>query len=146
MLINNICEGENPMFTKIRHVHIAVHRLEEATKDFEERFGLKVSRSGGLASQGFRSAFMPIGNTLIELIEPIDPAEGPLAKFLQTRGEGMYMMAWEVEDPDQIIKDLQAKGVRLIQAGPEMREKGIMGFIHPKSAHGLMIELVEKPK
>lgn len=134
------------MFTRIRHIHIAVHSIEEATKDYAERFGLKVSRSGGLASEGFRSAFMPIGDTLIEFIEPIDPAEGPLAKFLQTRGEGVYMMAWEVENPEKTIKELQDKGVHIITVGSEMREKGILGFIHPKSAHGLMIELVEKRK
>ncbi|MDD5289429.1 MAG: VOC family protein [Dehalococcoidales bacterium] len=134
------------MFTRIRTIHIAVSNVKEATKDFAERFGLKVTRSGEMPVMGIRNAFMPVGNTNLEIVEPLDPSQGPLAKFLQTRGEGIYMMAVEVDDVEEAVKQLQAKGVRLINAEPENRAKGIPPFIHPKSAHGIMIELVEKPK
>lgn len=135
------------MFNKARVIHMAVNSIAEATKDYQERFGLKVTRTGELAREGIRTAVIPLGSdTVIEFIEPINKEQGAVAKFLQTRGEGVYMMGWEVDDIDSVIKELQSKGVRLINSEPEARAKGANVFIHPKSAHGLMIELVEKPK
>jgi methylmalonyl-CoA epimerase len=134
------------MFNKVRVVHMAVNSIAEATKDFQERFGMKVTSRGELAREGIRTAVMPIGGDgVIEFIEPVS-RDGAVAKFLQNRGEGVYMMGWEVNDLEAAIKELQAKGVRLINAEPEARSKGANVFIHPKSAHGLMIELLEKPK
>ena len=134
------------MFTKIRVIHIAVNSVKEAAKDYSERFGLQVSSSSELPELGIRNAMLPIGEAVIELIEPIDRAQGPLARFLQNRGEGVYMMGWEVENLEETIQSLQEKGVRLTNADPEARAKGANVFIHPKSAHGVMIELLEKPK
>lgn len=132
------------MFKKVCTIHIAVNSVKETTKDFSERFGLKVTRSGEMPVLGIRNAFMPVGETTLEIMEPLNPsAPGPVAKFLQTRGEGVYMMAWEVDNVEKTVKELQAKGVRLINAEPENRAKGIPVFIHPKSSHGIMIELVE---
>lgn len=134
------------MFNKVRVVHMAVNSIAEATKDFQERFGMKVTSRGELAREGIRTAVMPIGgDVVIEFIEPVS-RDGAVVKFLQNRGEGVYMMGWEVDSLDATIKELQAKGVRLINAEPETRAKGANVFIHPKSAHGLMIELLEKPK
>jgi methylmalonyl-CoA epimerase len=134
------------MFTRIRAIHIAVNSVEEATKDFAKRFGLEVTRSGEMPAVGIRNAFMPVGDTILEFLEPLDPSQGKVTKFLQTRGEGVYMMAWEVEDLEKAIKELQAKGVSLINVEPEARKKGSPVFIHPEFAHGIMIELIEKPK
>ena len=134
------------MFNKVRVVHMAVNSIAEATKDFQERFGMKVTSRGELAREGIRTAVMPIGgDVVIEFIEPVS-RDGAVAKFLQNRGEGVYMMGWEVNNLETAIKELQAKGVRLINAEPEARAKGANVFIHPKFAHGLMIELLEKPK
>jgi methylmalonyl-CoA epimerase len=134
------------MFTKIRVIHIAVNSVKEAAKDYSERFGLQVSSSGELPELGIRNAMLPIGDAVIELIEPIDREQGPLARFLQNRGEGVYMTGWEVENLEKTIQSLQKKGVHLINADPEARAKGANVFVHPKSAHGVMIELLEKPK
>jgi methylmalonyl-CoA epimerase len=134
------------MFTKIRVIHIAVNSVKEAAKDYSERFGLQASSSSELPELGIRNAMLPIGEAVIELIEPIDRAQGPLARFLQSRGEGVYMTGWEVDNLEETIQSLQKKGVRLINADPEARSKGANVFIHPKSAHGVMIELLEKPK
>lgn len=134
------------MFNKVRVVHMAVNNIAEATKDYQERFGMKVTSRGELAREGIRTAVMPIGgDTVVEFIEPVN-RDGAVAKFLQNRGEGVYMMGWEVNNLDAAIEELQAKGVRLINAEPETRAKGANVFIHPKFAHGLMIELLEKPK
>ncbi len=134
------------MFTKLRAVHIAVKDLEEATKEYGERFGLKASQSGPQPQTGIKNAVFPLGDTIVELIEPLEAGQGPVAKFLDTRGEGIYMFALEVDDIDSAVKELQAKGVRLLNADPESRAKGAPLFIHPQSTHGALISLNEKPK
>ena len=132
------------MFTKIRAVHVAVNNVEEATKLYTDNFGLQVSQSGTQPALGIKNAILPVGDAIIELIEPLDPQQGPVAKFLQSRGGGVYMIALEVENLDSAIQSLQEKGVRLVSADPESRAKGIPAFIHPQSANGLLIELVQK--
>lgn len=135
------------MFTKIRVLHLAVNNLQEAVRDYVERFGFKVLPTGGdRPDLGLRNAFLEFGDQMIEIISPLNPGEGPIAKFLENRGEGIYMMGWEVENISNVIKELQAKGVKLINAEPEARSKGALVFIHPKSSHGVMIELMEKGK
>jgi methylmalonyl-CoA/ethylmalonyl-CoA epimerase len=134
------------MFNRIRVIHVVVHSIEEAAKDYKERFGLEATTSGDRPDLGIRNAILPIGDAVIELIEPLDREEGPLPKFLQNRGEGVYMTGWEVDDIDEAVKSLQEKGVRLVNADPESRAKGAQVFLHPKSTHGVLIELVEKPK
>jgi len=132
------------MFTKIRAVHIAVNNVEEAAKLYTDNFNLQVSASGSNPAEGIRQAVLPVGDAVIELIEPLDPEQGPVAKFLQNRGEGVYMMAWEVENLDSAIQSLTEKGVRLLNADPESRAKGVNVFIHPKSTKGVLVELVQK--
>ena len=131
------------MFSKIRAIHIAVSNVEEAAKQYTESFGLKVSQSGTMPALGIKNALFPIGDGVIELIEPLNPEEGPVAKFLKTRGEGVYMVAWEVPDLDTAIKSLKKKGVRLINDDPKTRAQGTPVFIHPKSTRGLLVELVQ---
>jgi len=133
------------MFSKIRAVHIAVKNLEEATKDFANNFNLEASRSGVMPETGIKNAFLPIGDAVIELIEPLDPEQGAVAKFIQKRGEGVYMMAMEVDNLDAAVEEMKSKGVRLLDAEPEVRAKGGPVFIHPKWTHGILIELIEKP-
>lgn len=125
-------------------MHIAVNDVEEAARDYHERFGLEVSRQGTVEDLGIKNAIIPVGDAVLELIEPIDPSEGPLGRFLGTRGEGVYMMALEVDDVDQAITELESKGVRLLAADPESRAKGGPVFVHPKSTHGVLIELVTR--
>jgi methylmalonyl-CoA/ethylmalonyl-CoA epimerase len=132
------------MFNKIRAIHIAVKNLEEAAKLYTDSYGLQVSKSDTLPVLGIKNAILPIGDAVIELIEPLDPQQGPVAKFLQSRGEGVYMIALEVDDIDSAIQSLQDKDVRLLSADDESRAKGIPVFIHPQSTKGLLIELVQK--
>ena len=134
------------MFSKIRVMHVAVNSLEEATKDYEERFGLVADAPKDQPATGIRAAIVPIGDAVIEFIEPLDPEQGPVAKFLKNKGEGIYMVGWEVADIDEAVKELEANGVRLLDADAESRAAGANVFIHPKSSHGVLVELVEKPK
>lgn len=131
------------MFSKIRAVHVAVKNVEEAARQYTDSFGLQVSQSETLPVLGIKNAVFLIGDAAIELIEPLDPEQGPIAKFLQSRGEGIYMIALEVEDIDSAVQSLEEKGVRLLSVDAESRAKGIPVFIHPQSTRGLLIELVE---
>ncbi len=132
------------MFSRLRVVHIAVKNLEEAVKLYGNNFGLQPSRSRTMPELGIRNASFPIGEAVIELIEPLDKEQGPIARFLQSRGEGVYMMALEVESIDSAIKSLSKRGVRLINTEPELRAKGNPVFIHPQSTKGVLVELVQK--
>ena len=134
------------MFNKIRAVHVVVKSVDDAVKEFSDNFDLNPSKSGELPQLGIRNAMLPLGDAFIEFIEPLDPEKGPLAQFLKNRGEGVYMMAWEVENLEETIQTLQKKGMRLINAEAEARANGANVFIHPKSARGMMIELLEKAK
>ena len=134
------------MFNAIRVVHVAVNSVEEAAKDYKERFGLEASDPKEQPATGISAAIVQMGNAVIELIEPLDPEQGPVAKFLKNRGEGIYMIGWEVDDVDEAVKGLEANGVRLLSADAESRAAGANVFIHPKSSHGVLIELVEKAK
>lgn len=134
------------MFNSIPVVHVAVNNLEEAIKDFKERFGLEADAPKDQPATGIRAAIVQMGGQVIEFIEPLDPEKGPVAKFLKNKGEGIYMIGWAVENVDEAIKGLEAKGVRLLSADAESRAAGANVFIHPKSTHGVLVELVERPK
>lgn len=131
------------MFTKIHNVVVAVKDVEEAAKLYTDNFGLQVSRSGTVPELGIKNAFFPIGDAVIELIEPLDPQQGPVARFLQSRGEGVYMLELEVESIDSATQSFREKGVRLLGADPESRAKGSRVFIHPESTKGVLIQLVQ---
>ena len=132
------------MFTRIRAVQVAVKNAEEAVTLYTDSFGLHVSKSETLPEQGVRNAFLPIGDAVIEFIEPLDPQQGPVTRFLQSRGEGIYMIALEVESIDSAVQSLREKGVRLLGDDPESRAKGSPVFIHPHSAKGVLIELLQR--
>ena len=132
------------MFTKIHNVVIAVKNVEEAAKVYSDNFGLQVSKSANRPDLGLRNALLPIGDATIEFIEPLDPQQGPISKFLQSRGEGLYMIELEVESIDSAIQSFSEKGVRLLGADPESRAKGSLVFIHPQSAKGVLIQLVQR--
>ena len=132
------------MFKNIRAIHIAVNSVEEATKTYADNFGIEAFQSGSVPELGIKNALLQMGDAVIELIEPFEAGEGPVAKFLEKRGEGVYMTAMDVEDLESTVADLRARGVPLINDNPEAREQGAPVFIHPKASHGLMIELLEK--
>ncbi|MBI4283216.1 MAG: VOC family protein [Chloroflexi bacterium] len=132
------------MYTRIHNIVIAVKNLEEATKLYTEGLGFHVARFGsGVSPWGLKNVFLSLGDATIELVEPIDPQQGPVAKFLQNRGEGVYMLHLGVENLDSAIQALTEKGIRLLGADPESRAKGSEVFIHPQSTKGVLIEISE---
>ena len=130
------------MITRVDHIAVVVEDIERALTFFQDALGLEVSHTGTVPEQGVKIAFLPVGESDIELLEPSSDETG-VARFLAQRGEGMHHICLEVEDIDATLLDLQGKGVRLINRTAVAGAHGRVAFIHPKSTHGIMIELVE---
>lgn len=129
--------------THIEHIGIAVKDLEESIVVYERIFGLKCYKIEEVKDQKVRTAFFRVGQTKIELLESTD-IEGPIARFIQKRGEGLHHIAFAVKDIGVKLKNAEDKGAVLIdKAARKGAEEMDIAFIHPKSASGVLIELCE---
>jgi len=131
------------MLKKIDHIGIAVRSIAEARKFYEDGFGLTCERIEEVASQKVRTAFFSLGETHIELIEPMT-SDSPIAVFLDKRGEGIHHIAYLSDDLEAQMQQVKEQGCRLINEIPVAGagDKKI-AFLHPKSTHGVLIELCE---
>jgi methylmalonyl-CoA/ethylmalonyl-CoA epimerase len=127
----------------IDHIGIAVKSIEKAGKFYTEILGLKIEDIEQVADQKVKVAFIPIGESEVELLESTDP-EGPVAKYIGARGEGVQHIAFRVENIEEALGELKAKGVRLIDQEPRRGAGGAkIAFIHPKETNGVLVELCE---
>ena len=132
------------MVHKVDHIGVAVSNLEEALKIYTDVLGLKLHGTEVVEEQKVRVAFMPVGDTEIELLESTDP-EGPIAKFIEKRGEGIQHIAFRVDDIEEALEQMRQKGVRLIDEKPRYGAGGArIAFLHPKSTGGVLVELCER--
>jgi methylmalonyl-CoA/ethylmalonyl-CoA epimerase len=132
------------MIKKIDHIAIAVKNLDEALQLYDNLFGVKPSKIETIPQQGVKAALLPMGKgSEIELLEPIDPQSG-VAKFIESRGEGMHHICLEVDNVDAELGSLAIKGVQLIDKQGRPGLAGKVGFLHPKSTKGVLIELAQK--
>ena len=122
------------MIKKVDHIAVAIKNLDEALEIYFNLFGLRPSKIEIVPEQKVRAAVIPVGKINIEILEPTD-AESPVAKFLEKRGEGLHHLAFEVKKIDEEL--IIGKKVRNGLAGK-------VGFIHPKSTKGALVELVQK--
>jgi methylmalonyl-CoA/ethylmalonyl-CoA epimerase len=127
---------------KINHVAIVVQNIDAALNFWEQTFGLELDHVEEVPSQKSKVAFLPLGESEIELVQPTTSDSG-LANFLEKRGEGMHHICIEVEDIDAALVELKSKGVRLINEVPEELPGRKMAFIHPKAANGVLVELYQ---
>lgn len=127
---------------KINHVAIAVTDFDESLKFWRDALGLELDHTEDVPSQKSKVAFLPIGDSEVELVQPTEEGTG-VAKFLAKNGPGMHHLCFEVDDIDGMLADLKEKGVRLINPEPLVLEGRKMAFIHPKSANGVLVELYE---
>ena len=127
---------------KINHVAIVVQDIDAALKFWKQTFGLQLDHVEEVPSQKSKVAFLPLGESEIELVQPTTSDSG-LANFLEKRGEGMHHICIEVEDIDATLAELKSKGVRLINEVPEELPGRKMAFIHPKAANGVLVELYQ---
>lgn len=129
---------------KIDHIGIAVHSVEDAIPFFRDNLGLELREVKDLPERGIRIAFFCVGETLIELLAPLNP-DSQVSKFLETKGEGIHHMAITTEDIEGKIKSLEFSGVRMATPKPSIGAEGApVAFVHPKASHGVLLELIEK--
>ena len=125
---------------KIDHIGIAVQSLDEG-RAFYEALGLTVSSTDEVPEQGVKVAFLPLGDSRLELLEPTD-SKSPIARFLEKRGPGFHHLCLEVEDIEIAMRDIAAAGHRLLSDDPQPGAHGSrVCFVHPKSTGGVLIEL-----
>lgn len=131
------------MIHRIDHVAIVVNDIEAALRVYRDALGLRLSQLQTIPDQDVKIAFLPAGDSEIELLEPINPESG-VARFLARRGEGMHHICLEVDDLDATLAELATQGVELIDRAPRPGAHGRIAFIHPKGSHGVLIELLER--
>ena len=130
--------------THIEHIGIAVENLEESIKYYENVLGLKCYAIEEVADQKVKTAFFMVGETKIELLESTS-SEGPIGKFVEKKGQGMHHIAFAVNDTTEALKTVEQRGVRLIDKSARKGAEGLqIGFLHPKSTHGVLTELCSK--
>jgi methylmalonyl-CoA epimerase len=134
------------MFAGMDHVGVAVKNLDEAVKVYRDALGFKLGGIHVLTERKVKVAFLSSGGeTGIELLEPLS-SDSTIAKFLETRGEGIHHFAVKVDDLEATLEDLKRKGVTLIDEKPKAGAEGKkIAFVHPKSTHGVLLELVQQP-
>lgn len=130
------------MISKINHIAIAVRSLDEALRFYRDTLGLTVHKEGVVEEQGVKAALLTIGDSEIELLEPLGP-ETPVGRFLERRGEGLHHLSLQTDDIDQELAGLKAKGIELIDQQPRIGLAGRICFLHPRATKGVLVELAE---
>jgi methylmalonyl-CoA/ethylmalonyl-CoA epimerase len=127
--------------THIEHIGIAVSNLDEAIKYWENVMGLKCYNIEEVKDQKVRTAFLKIGEVKIELLEPTSD-DSTIKKFIDNKGQGIHHIAFAVDDTNETLKDIESKGVRLIDKQARGGAEGLeIGFLHPKSTLGVLTEI-----
>lgn len=130
--------------TVIDHIGIGVKSIEESLKFWEGTLGVKCAGVETVADQKVKTAFLPIKESEVELLEATDP-ESPVAKFIEKKGEGIHHIAIRVDDIEEALSELKTKGVKLIDETPRKGAGGAMiAFIHPKATGGILLELSQR--
>lgn len=131
---------------KIDHLGIAVRSISDAVGFYRDTLGLELAGTEMVDDQGVRVALFPVGESRIELLEPVS-GETPVGRFLAKRGEGLHHICYEVDDLKLKLNELSARGARLLEGYPRRGAEGkLVAFLHPASAHGVLVELVEKAR
>ena len=128
---------------KVDHIGIATSQLDEALALWQDALGLTVDHTEEVTEQGVRVAMLAIGETHIELLEPLSSGS-PVGRFLEKRGPGIHHIAVRVSDIRSTLAQLKEKGLRLIDEVPRVGAGGcLVAFVHPSSANGVLLELVQ---
>ena len=128
--------------SRIHHVGIVVRSLDQAYGLWRDVLGLPVHKVATVNDQGVRAALLTIGESEIELLEPLDAASG-IGKFLAKRGEGLHHLCFATDDVGTELEIARAKGVRLIDERPRPGLAGMICFLHPASTRGVLVEYAE---
>jgi methylmalonyl-CoA epimerase len=132
-----------PLLTEIDHVAIAVHDLEAAIAYYAETFGATVDHRERVESDGVEEALLKVADSYVQLLTPISETS-PVAGYLAKKGEGLHHVGYRVADCEAALASLRGAGARLIDEVPRPGSRGTMvAFVHPKTAFGTLIELVQ---
>ena len=129
---------------KVDHIGVAVKNMDEALKLYQDILGLKLVATEVVEEQKVKVGFIPVGDSEIELLESTSP-DGPVAKFIESRGEGVQHIALRVDNIEQALEELKAKGFRLIDEKPRYGAGNArIAFLHPKASGGILLEISER--
>jgi len=129
---------------KVHHVALIVRSLDEANRFWRDTLGLPLETVMDIPSDRVRIAFLTIGESKVELVEPTDDTTG-VARFLESKGEGFHHVCFEVPNLAETLLRLEIDGLELIDSAPRRGAEGPVAFIHPRSCHGVLVELIEAP-
>jgi methylmalonyl-CoA/ethylmalonyl-CoA epimerase len=129
---------------KIDHLGIAVNSIGEGKRFWTDTLGLEFEGSETVEEQKVTTAFFPVGESEVELLESTSP-DGPVAKYIEKKGEGIQHVAFRVENIEAALEELKQKGIRLIDEKPRIGAGGAkIAFLHPKATNGVLVELCER--
>lgn len=129
---------------KVDHIGIAINSIDEVKQLYHDLLGLDHAGSETVEEQKVTTAFFPVGDTEVELLESTAP-DGPVAKFIEKKGQGVHHIAFRVDNVAQALAELKEKGIKLIDQKPRKGAGGAkIAFLHPKSTHGVLVELCER--
>jgi methylmalonyl-CoA/ethylmalonyl-CoA epimerase len=129
---------------KVHHVALIVASLENALGFWRDLLGLELEMIRDIADDRVRIAFLTVGESKVELVEPTDETTG-VARFLASKGEGFHHVCFEVANLSETLLRLEIDGLELIDSAPRRGAEGPVAFIHPRSCHGVLVELIEAP-
>ena len=129
---------------RIHHVAVVVADMDAALRFWQETLGLELEMVMPIPSDHVDIAFLPVGEVKIELVRPTDDTTG-VARFLEAKGEGFHHVCFEVPNLAEALLRLEIDGIQLIDTAPRKGAEGPVAFLHPKSCHGVLVELIEAP-
>jgi methylmalonyl-CoA/ethylmalonyl-CoA epimerase len=129
---------------KVHHVALIVGSIEKALGLWRDQLGLQLETVMDIGTDRVRIAFLTVGESKIELVEPTDDTTG-VARFLASKGEGFHHVCFEVPNLAETLLRLEIDGLELIDTAPRRGAEGPVAFIHPRSGHGVLVELIEAP-
>ena len=135
------------MFQKIDHIGIAVSNLDKSVDDYQKKFQVKVKHIEEMADISVRIAFIPVGEVMLELIEPLPRGTGRLAEFLEKHGEGFHHIAYRVDNLEAVLTKMKKAGIKLRDEKP--RPGGgdsSIAFLNPEETSNVLTELVQRGK
>ena len=129
---------------KVHHVALIVRSIDDALGLWRDMLGLELETVMDIESDKVRIAFLAVGESKVELVEPTDDTTG-VARFLASKGEGFHHVCFEVANLAETLLNLEIGGLELIDTSPRRGAEGPVAFIHPRACHGVLVELIEAP-
>jgi methylmalonyl-CoA epimerase len=129
---------------RIHHLAVVVRSIERSLGFYRDALGLQLETIADVPDDRVRIAFLGVGESKVELVQPTDDTTG-VARFLESKGEGFHHVCFEVDNLAESLMRLEIDGLELIDTAPRRGAEGPVAFIHPRSGHGVLVELIEAP-